>query len=175
MAVDVPRDHVRTLDIGGTKWELEASLGAGIAYSREFRGKLDKPYDGNLADDMFAVWGMAQETVKAVDEDGNPLLDEDGKPMVDDKGKPLMIPNPDQFVDVEACLRLAWAMAWAAGSTTERWPEWEQRVLHTATNIWDEAEIYATVVLTLGGGVIFRRRGEQEGATEPDEGEEKRG
>jgi len=146
----VPRDNVRTLRIGDASYELEASLGAGIVYANEFLGKLDAPYVGRLDDDLMAVWRGAQET----------LRDEDGK----------SVPNPDyRGVDVMATLRVAWAMARAAGSTDATFDEFLESVIHQPAGVYEEASLYGTVVLALGGGFTFRKPEGLGGAEEPDE------
>lgn len=149
----VPRDNVRTLGIGDVSYELEASLGAGIVYANEFRGRLEAPYKGDLNDDLLAIWRGAQETVE----------DEDGKDVA----------NPDfRGVDVMALLRVAWAMARAAGSTSQPFDEFLEGVIHQPAGVFEEASLYGTVVLELGGGVIFRRPEGLGGAGKADEAKE---
>lgn len=146
----VPRDNVRELRIGEKEYQLEASLGTAVAYRNEFFGKLDEPYRGILADDMLQVWRRSQETVE--DEGGNEA------------------PNPDFYgYDVEALLRIAWSMAWAAGSTKKRYAKFYDEVIHQPAGLFEEASLYNTVVMELGGGIIFRRPEGQGGAGQADE------
>lgn len=170
---EVPRDNLVTIEIGDVTLELEASLGTAIAYSNEFRGKLDAPYKGMLADDMLRVYNAAQptETVKvAFDDDGNPVTDEDGAYVLDPNGIDVERDNPDYIgYDVEALLRIAWAMAWAAGSTKKRFGAFYDEVIHQSAGMFEEASLYNAVIMQLGGGVIFRRPKGLGGNQEADE------
>ena len=149
----VPRDNVRELRIGEKEYRLEASLGTAIVYRNEFFGKLDAPYRGILADDMLQVYHRAQQFEE--DEDGN------------------LVTNPDYTGnDVEAILRIAWAMAKAAGSTKKSYDKFLNEVIHQPAGVFEEASLYDTVIMRLGGGIIFRRPDGQAGADEPDEAEE---
>ena len=148
----VPRDNVRELRIGDKTYQLEASLGTSIVYRNEFFGKLDEPYKGLLADDMLAVWARAQQ-----------VEEHDGE----------VVPNPEYMgLDIEAILRIAWAMARAAGSTKRGYDKFYDEVIHQPAGVFEEASLYDTVIMRLGGGSIFRRPEGQEGADEPDEAEE---
>lgn len=173
----VPRDNVAELRIGDMKLELEASLGTGIAYAREFRGRLDEPYKGSLNSDLMTVWRLAQdkfEETVAVDDDGDPIKDDDGKYVYDPNGKKVYVPNPDYIgYDVEALLRIAWAMAWAAGSTKQRYEEFYEEAIHQSAGSYEEASLYRVVVLVLGGGIIFRGPEGRGGSEEPDAQETK--
>ena len=168
----VPRDNVAELRIGDIELELEASLGTGIAYAREFRGKLEEPYVGSLGTDLLTVWRYAQQSFTqtvAADEDGTPIMDEDGRYVYDPNGKEVRVPNPDYIgYDVEALLRIAWAMAWAAGSTEKRYEEFYESVVHQSASSYEEAGLYYVVVIVLGGGIIFRGPEGRGGAEEPD-------
>lgn len=172
----VPRNNVAELRIGDVELELEASLGTGIEYAREFRGKLDEPYTGSLDADLMTVWRFAQdkfEETVAADEDGNPIKDDDGKYVYDPSGVKVRVDNPDYIgYDVEALLRIAWAMAWAAGSTKKRYDAFYQDIIHQPAGSYEEARLYHVVVLVLGGGVIFRGPDGQRSAEEPDPQEE---
>ena len=149
----VPRDNVRELRIGEKTYELEASLGTAIVYRNEFFGKLDEPYRGILADDMLQVYHRAQRF-------------ED-----DDEGK--AVENPDYMgIDIEAILRVAWAMARSAGSTKRSFAKFLNEVIHQPAGVFEEASLYDTVIMRLGGGIIFRRPDGQAGADEPDEAQE---
>ena len=148
----VPRDNVRELRIGDKTYQLEASLGTAIVYRNEFFGRLDEPYKGLLADDMLAVWTRAQQ-----------VEEHDGE----------VVPNPEYMgLDIEAILRIAWAMARAAGSTKRGYDKFYDEVIHQPAGLFEEASLYDTVIMRLGGGIIFRRPDGQAGADEPDEAEE---
>lgn len=150
--MDIPRDNVRTARIGGAEYDLEASLGASITYANEFFGKLGEPYRGSLADDMLQVYRRAQPTVERDGEN---------------------VPNPEYMgYDVEALLRIAWAMATAAGSTRKGYDRFRDEVIHQPASVFEEAGLYDVVVMELGGGIIFRRPEGQAGAVEPDEAQE---
>lgn len=141
----VPQDNVRELRIGDRTYGLEASLGTGIVYREEFLGRLDAPYKGVLADDLLVAWRQAQTEL-------------DGEP------------NPDfRGIDVEALLRVAWAMAYAKGSTRKRYQKFHDEVIHQPAGMFEEASLYEVVVLELGGGIIFRRPQGADGSPEPDE------
>jgi len=145
----VPRDNVRELRIGDKTYQLEASLGTAIVYRNEFFGKLDEPYKGILADDMLAVWTRAQQ-----------VEEHDGE----------VVPNPEYMgIDIEAILRIAWAMARAAGSTKKSYAKFYDEVIHQPAGLFEEASLYDTVIMRLGGGIIFRRPEGLGGSGEPDE------
>lgn len=149
----VPRDNVRELRIGEKTYQLEASLGTAIVYRNEFFGKLDEPYKGILADDMLQVYRRAQPTEE----------NEDGE----------AVANPDYVgTDIEAMLRIAWAMAKSAGSTKRTFAKFCDEVIHQPAGVFEEASLYDTTIMQLGGGIIFRRPEGQEGADEPDEAQE---
>lgn len=146
----VPRDNVRELRIGDKEYQLEASLGTAIVYRNEFFGKLDEPYKGILADDMLQAYHRAQRF-------------ED-----DDEGK--TVENPDYTgIDIEAILRVAWAMARSAGSTKRSFAKFFDEVIHQPAGVFEEASLYDTVIMRLGGGIIFRRPEGLGGDGEPDE------
>ena len=145
---EVPRDNLRTLTIGSETFELEASLGAGITYANEFRGKVQAPYNGSLSNDMLTVWRRNQRT-----------LGMDGE----------KVDNDDYSgIDVEALLRIAWAMAVAAGSTKDGYERFVERIIHQPAGVFEEASLYDVVVLELGGGIIFRQPEGQGGAEQAD-------
>lgn len=170
---EVPRDNVASVTIGEIELELEASLGASITYGNAFRGRLEAPYKGILSDDMLQVWNASKQTVDGVDEDGNATE----------------LPNPDyRGIDVEALLRLAWAMAVAANSPNVvstiygddkpmyrlamGYDEFYEQVIHQPAGVFEEAALFGVVVMQLGGGIIFRRPEGRDGAVEADEAQE---
>lgn len=174
--VEVPRDNVVTIEIGDMTLELEASLGTGITYSNEFRGKLDAPYKGILADDMLHVWRIAQPTMDetvAVDDDGNPVFDDDGKYVPDPNGHEVEVANPEYVgYDIDALLRIAWAMARASGSTKRGFDAFYADVIHQPAGVFEEASLFNAVIMRLGGGIIFRRPTGLRDAGEADEAQE---
>lgn len=150
----VPRDNVRELRIGDKTYQLEASLGTAITYRNEFFGKLGDGYKGILEDDMLRIYHLAQPF-----EEG-----EDGKPAE----------NPDYIgYDIEALLRIAWAMARAEGGMKKGWDKFYAEVIHQPAGVFEEASLYNVVVMELGGGIIFRRPEGQGSADEPDEAQER--
>lgn len=173
---DVVRDNVREFEIGDKTYELEASLGTGIIYANEFRGKLSEPYKGNLADDVLEVFRRNQPTLTTTaktDEDGNVVKGEDGIPVFQADGVEVKYDNPDYIgVDTEALIRIAWAMARAAGSTKKTFAKFFDEVIHQPAGLFEEASMYETIVLELGNGIIFRRPTGRGGAEQPDEKEE---
>lgn len=171
----VPRTNVRELTIGDKTYELEASLGTGSVYANEFVGKLREPYKGFLADDLMVVWRKAQpklEMTAKVGEDREPVRDEDGSYVPDPDGVRVEYENPDYAGnDIEALLRIAWAMAVAAGSTTQTYEDFREEVIHQPAGAYEEASLYTTVVLLLGGGIIFRGPEGRSAAEQADEEE----
>ena len=146
----VPRDNVREWRIGEKTYQLEASLGAGKVYRDEFFGKLDAPYKGILADDMLQVYHKAQLFEES----------EDGE----------TVENPDYVgYDVEALLRIAWAMARAEGGMKRGWDKFYAEVIHQPAGLFEEASLYDVVIVRLGSGITFRRPEGLGGAEEPDE------
>lgn len=55
---ETPRDNRATVTLAGIEFEIEASNGACLAYANEFRGKLDKPFTGNLKQDIATIHSM---------------------------------------------------------------------------------------------------------------------
>lgn len=151
----VPRDNVRELRIGDKTYQLEASLGTPIVYRNEFFGKLDEPYKGILADDMLQVYHRSQQFEE--NEDGN------------------LVTNPDYAgIDIEALLRIAWAMARSVDPERGKpykygYRRFYNEVIHQPAGVFEEASLYDTVIMRLGGGIIFRR---PEGLGSPDEPDE---
>lgn len=138
-------DNRGKVTICGIEYEVEASIGATIVYKNEFRGKLKKPYLGNMADDMLALYGE-------IESGGN-----------------------TEFYygfDVEAVFRIAWAMAVAAGSTDSTWTEFFGKLMHESVSLVDVADIYRTCVHDLGERTFFRLPGRLSDAVEPNEEQE---
>ena len=160
-------DNVRTVELGGVEFKLKSCLGAGIVYANQFADKdtLEKPYKGIFADDMLEVWRKAQvKTEPVTDEKGNVVKDEDGNEVkrVIRKG----------HVDLEALVRIMWAMCVSAGGTKESYEKFQKRVYDLPVSMMEEASLYATVVLDLGAGITFRVPAGQGGTGEPDEAQE---
>jgi hypothetical protein len=153
----VPRDNVAKLAIGDVELELEASLGASVVYSNEFLGRLGDPYRGEFGADMLTAYRIARETVEESDGDGGTVR----------------VPNPEYAgIDIVELLRLAWAMARAAGSTDQSYEDFYEDVIHQPAGLFDEGNLFATVVMRLGDGVTFRRPEGHGGAVEPDAAQE---
>ncbi len=171
--MDVPMDNRREIAIGGKTYTLEASLGTGIIYANEFRGKLDEPYRGILADDMLRVFNRNQPVIEEkvkVDKKGNVVLDKRGMWVADDGGEKRRVKNPDYTgPDMEAVLRIAWAMARAADSTDKGYADFLDEVIHLPSGVVEEARLYNTTIVELGGGITFRRPEGRESAVQPDE------
>ena len=149
----VPRDNVREWRIGERSYRLEASLGTKVVYRNEFLGKLQKPYRGILEDDMLQVFRLAQ-----------PVIEDEGGERVE---------NPDYAgYDIEAMLRIAWAMARAEGGMKRSYDKFRAEVIHQPAGVFEEAALYDTVIMQLGAGIIFRRPEGLGGAGEPDEAQE---
>ena len=147
----VPTDNVATVEVGGREFELRACLGAGITYANQFRDEtpLKPPYKGILADDMMEVWRRAQSKVEGEGENAKVVA--------------------SGVVDTEALVRIMWAMCRAAKSTDKGYEDFAGEVYELPASVSDEAALYATVILLLGAGVIFRSHEGQGGEGEPDE------
>lgn len=137
-------DNRAKVTICGTEYEVESSIGATIVYKNEFRGRLERPYLGNMADDMLALYGEVESGA-----------------------------GSDSYYgfDIEAVFRFAWAMAVAAGSTDETWQEFFGRLTHEAVTLVDVAGVYGTCVRDLGERTFFRLPDGLPDAGKPDEAE----
>ena len=135
-------DNRAKVTICGTEYEVESSIGATIVYKNEFKGKLEKPYNGNMGDDMLALYGEVESGSGSSSYYG---------------------------FDVEAVYRIAWAMAVAAGSTNETWEEFFGKLLHEEIALVDLATTYSTCVRDLGNRTFFRLPDRLGNAGEPDE------
>lgn len=113
-----------TLNLFGDEYELESSLGASKIYADTFRGNIEKPYTGNMFEDMLQI-------------------------MREVEGDESMA-----FGVAPQVLGLAWAMARATGSMKESWLEFTERVEHTPLNFFDFAEIYGVVIQKLGAATF---------------------
>ena len=113
-----------TLNLFGDEYEVESSLGAAKIYADTFRGNVDKPYTGNLFEDMLQI-------MREVEGD-----------------------ERNAFGVAPQVLGIAWAMARATGSMRESWLEFTERVEHNALNFFDFAEIYGTVIQKLGAATF---------------------
>lgn len=152
------RDNVRTVELGGVEYEIEASLGAGIAYKNEFFGKLEDPYVGSMEDDLLRVWVKSQEELKEIDDAGNVVSSE---------------PNPDYGgVDIAALLRLTWAMWSACDDKATSWKDFERVALHANVAVYEVSILFNTVVVELGGGCTFRKPEGHAGPGAADEEQE---
>lgn len=62
----VPRDNRATVTLAGMEFEVEASNGACLVYSNEFRGKVDAPFTGNLMKDILVMsQAISDDTLEA--------------------------------------------------------------------------------------------------------------
>lgn len=113
-----------TLTMFGEEYEIESSFGAAKIYSDTFRGNVEKPYTGNLFEDMLQI-------MREVEGDEN-----------------------NAFGVAPQVLGIAWAMARATGSMRESWAEFTERVEHSPLNFFDFAEIYGTVIQKLGAATF---------------------
>lgn len=162
----VPQDNIAKLKIGNKEFDIEASLGTSTIYAKEFRGKLEKPYKGFLVDDLLNIWHVSQSTITdtvSVDDDGNPILDSDGVPTHDPDGIEFEYDNPD-FIgyDIDAILRIAWAMARSVNPKCGEpykgsFEDFYNDIIHQPASLYEEASLFNTVVVELGGGIIFRK------------------
>lgn len=151
------RDNVRTIDLGGKSYDIEASLGAGIAYRNEFFGKLEDPYVGSFEDDLLRVWSRSQQMIEDVDENGNEIR----------------VPNQDYAgLDTLALLRLTWAMWAACDPKATTWKAFEKTVLHANVSAYEQTAMFVVVVKELGGGCTFRKPKGQDGADAADKEQE---
>lgn len=141
-------DNRGKVTICGTEYEVESSIGATIVYKNEFKGKLEKPYNGNMSDDMLALYGEIESGANSASYYG---------------------------FDIEAVFRVAWAMAVAAGSTDEPWGDFFGRLVHESVTLVDVAGVYHTCVRDLGERTFFRIPERLSDAVEPDEAEKQEG
>ena len=123
----VNADNRATVNIGGWEFEVEASLGAGIIYQNEFRGKAEKPYTGSLYEDMVQLY---RET-----EDAD---------------------SPNYYGFSSQLMGITWAMARAAGGIGETYAEFLEKIEHSSVSIFEFADLYGTVVKELGDRCFFR-------------------
>lgn len=138
-------DNRGKVTICGTEYEVESSIGATIVYKNEFKGKLERPYNGNMADDMVALYGEIETGSDSSSYFG---------------------------FDIEAIFRIAWAMAVAAGSTNDSWQTFFGRLVHDSVTLVDVADTYQTCVRDLGERTFFRLPGRLPDDIEPDEEQE---
>ena len=138
-------DNRGKVTICGTEYEVEPSIGATIVYKNEFKGKLERPYNGNMADDMVALYGEIETGSDSSSYFG---------------------------FDIEAIFRIAWAMAVAAGSTNDSWQTFFGRLVHDSVTLVDVADTYQTCVRDLGERTFFRLPGRLPDDIEPDEEQE---
>lgn len=133
-------DNRGKVTICGTEYEVESSIGATIVYKNEFKGKLERPYNGNMADDMLALYGEIETGSESSAYFG---------------------------FDIEAVFRMAWAMAVAAGSTNESWSDFFGRLVHESVTLVDVADVYSCI-RDLCERTFFRIPGRLSDDIEPD-------
>lgn len=148
----------RTVAIGDDSFDVAATLGAGVTYAEEFRGKVKSPYTGLLSDDMLVLFRRCNP--KKMERDG-----EESK-WVDN----------DEFEGIEAnvdpLLRMTWAMCHACGGTRLGWAKFREMCLACEFVAAQLGALYDTIVNDLGNGVIFRLPEGQTGVGAPDEEQE---
>ena len=108
----------------GEDYELEASLGAMKIYADNFRGYVEKPYTGNMLEDMLQI-------MREVEGDESMM-----------------------FGLAPQIYGLAWAMARATGSMKQSWDEFSDSVSHAAINYFEFAEAYSTIIQKLGAATF---------------------
>lgn len=148
----------RTVAIGDDSFDVAATLGAGVTYAEEFRGKVKSPYTGLLSDDMLVLFRRC-----------NP------KKMERDGEKSKWVDN-DEFEGIEAnvepLLRMTWAMCHACGGTRLGWAKFREMCLACEFVAAQLGALYDTIVNDLGNGVIFRLPEGPTGVGTPDEEQE---
>lgn len=136
-------DNKATVKIGDKEYELEASLGAQLTYSNQFRGKIAAPYTGSFLDDMLQLYRDVEGT------------------------------KDNQYYGFPPQLfGLVWAMAVAAGSFKGSYKSFEKEISNTSGNIYELAEVYQTVIHGLGDSVCFREPEGLRDAVASDDSEE---
>lgn len=133
-----------TVKIGTREIEVEASLGANLIYYNEFSGVAQKPYVGNLMDDLLKLMVFAES---AADGDYRGL-------------------------DIERMLAIVWAMGQAAGSVSETYPEFIGSFAHEDVSFTEFATAYVKLQ-DLAGRTFFREREGAGDAQEPDQVQER--
>lgn len=155
-------ENVRTWKVGEDEYALESSMGANIAYRGEFWGRLEPPYKGDMNDDLLAIYRGAQPTVTETDK----------------RGKETEVPNPDhRGVDLEALLRVAWAMAHAVDPAAGKpfdggYEEFRAAIIHQPAGLWEEVDLYNIIMFDLAMKFNFRQRQGQSGAGDADDKKE---
>lgn len=130
----------------GEEYELEVSLGAMKIYADTFRGFVEKPYTGNMLEDMLQI-------------------------MREVEGDESMA-----FGLAPQIYGIAWAMARATGSMKLSWDEFSESVSHCAINYFDFAEAYSAIIQKLGSSTFrlperLRDLGEPDKAEEEEDTE----
>ncbi len=108
----------------GTEYELEVSLGAMKIYADNFRGFVEKPYTGNMLEDMLQI-------MREVEGDAEMA-----------------------FGLAPQIYGLAWAMARATGSMGDSWDAFSEKIEHIALNYFDFAEAYGVIIQKLGAATF---------------------
>lgn len=112
---ETPRDNRATVTLAGIEFEVEASNGACLAYANEFRGKLDKPFTGNLMGDILA------STRALTADDGTEVL------------------------ALEGIQRIVWAMAFAAGGKFKTYEAMCKGLEHECVGYYELADACGVV------------------------------
>lgn len=135
----VPRDNRATVTLAGTEFEVEASNGACLAYSNEFRGKLEPPFSGNLMKDILV---MSKALTSESDDDLEAAV-------------------------LEHIPRLVWAMSFAAGGKHQTYERFCKQLEHESPSYFELAEI-ANSILVLADRTFFRLPNRPSDTVEPD-------
>lgn len=152
------QDNRTVVTLAGNDFEIEASLGAGKTYADEFFGKLELPYKGALMEDMV-------ELMKHVEGYALP-----------DKNSPngfTVVKGVDALdtETVDHLLDLTWAMARAAGSVSDDYAAWKERMEHASVSFFEMSALYQAIIHRLGDGATFRLPKGLADALASDEGE----
>lgn len=149
-----------TVAIGDDSYEIAATLGACVTYANEFRGKVDAPYVGLMADDMLALYKKCAPVRAVPNEDGNGCHNVEN----------------DEYEGIEShivpTLRIVWACAFCAKSTKLGWPKFLDKCMEAEFNAAMLGGVYDAVIVGMGEGTIFRLPEGRTGSEEADEGQQ---
>lgn len=114
---ETPRDNHANVTLAGIEFEVEASNGACVAYSNEFRGKLEKPFSGSLMTDLLVT---------------NTAIESGGE---------------GEVQALEHIPRIVWAMSFAAGGKDATYEKFCKRIEHECVGYFELAEAYRTIIV----------------------------
>ena len=171
-----PYDNRATVTLGGLEVTLVASKLAERIYGDRFRHDIDALGESNAY--------HAQE-VAVTDEDGKPVLSDDGKP----RTRQVMMEygytgqlkldiaisaqsNIGATAEItQQVVAATWAMAKAAGSTSESYDRWLVWWWSLPSNSADDLALFEAVCVDLAERAFFRDYGRHARAQKPDETE----